>query len=204
MPGGTRAQTRKAGATCGATKRSGGKCTLAPGWGTIHPGIGKCKLHGGSVPNHIKAAAKDEHRKLLGHKREIDPHEAIIECIQLRAGEVQWLSEAMADLDKKDWVENTIAGKQFHLYARERQAAMNDLVRFSQIAISLGIAERHIKMVETYGELLAGLLRGVLDDLWPHLDADGRAKAPAIVRQRMLALDASRSQAALPPATAAA
>jgi hypothetical protein len=194
MAGGTRAQTRKAGATCGAKKRNGGKCTLAPGWGTPHPGIGKCKLHGGSVPNHIKAAAKEEHRRLLGHRREIDPHEAIIECIQLRAGEVQWLSERMAELDEKDWTEDTIAGKQFHLYARERQAAMQDQVRFSQIAISLGIAERHIKMVETYGELLAGLMRGVLDDLWPHLNEEGRAKAPQIIRARMLAIDNSRQQ----------
>jgi hypothetical protein len=87
----------------------------------------------------------------------------------------------MVDLDKKDWTEDTIAGKQFHLYARERQAAMQDLVRFSQIAISLGIAERHVKMLETYGELLAGLLRGVLDDLWPHLSEEGRAMAPQII-----------------------
>ena len=27
------------------------------GWGTDHPGIGSCKFHGGSTPNHRTAAA---------------------------------------------------------------------------------------------------------------------------------------------------
>lgn len=41
---------------CGAEKRGGGHCTQAAGWGTDHPGIGACKLHGGCTPNHRKAA----------------------------------------------------------------------------------------------------------------------------------------------------
>ena len=37
---------------CGAQKRqSEGECTRPAGWGTDHhPGQGRCKLHGGSVP----------------------------------------------------------------------------------------------------------------------------------------------------------
>jgi hypothetical protein len=41
---------------CGPEKRGGGHCTQAAGWGTGHPGIGACKLHGGCTPNHRKAA----------------------------------------------------------------------------------------------------------------------------------------------------
>lgn len=33
--------------TCGATNRKGDPCTRPAGWGTSHPGSGKCKLHGG-------------------------------------------------------------------------------------------------------------------------------------------------------------
>ena len=36
--------------TCGAKNRSGGACARPAGWGTPHPGTGRCKLHGGSVP----------------------------------------------------------------------------------------------------------------------------------------------------------
>lgn len=35
--------------TCGAsTKGSGSKCRLPAGWGTKHPGSGRCRLHGGA------------------------------------------------------------------------------------------------------------------------------------------------------------
>jgi hypothetical protein len=37
---------------CGAKTRSGSLCALPAGWGTVHPGVGRCKLHGGSTPNH--------------------------------------------------------------------------------------------------------------------------------------------------------
>lgn len=35
---------------CGAKTRSGGHCGQAAGWGTGHPGEGRCKLHGGKSP----------------------------------------------------------------------------------------------------------------------------------------------------------
>lgn len=187
--GGTAGAAAKTGATCGAKKRGGGLCNLASGWGTNHPGIGKCKMHGGSVPNHVKAAAKEEYRTLLGTPIEINPYEALLWCIKIRAGEVKWLSEKMKDLQEKDWIEDTLVGKQFHLFARERQAAMRDLARYTQMAVSLGIAERVVKLAETYGELLANYTQGLLEDLWPHLDEEGRAKAPAIVRGRMLLIE---------------
>lgn len=174
---------------CGAKKRTGGLCTLSSGWGTNHPGIGKCKFHGGKAPGHVKAAAKAEYRRLLGTPLEINPLDAILWCIKIRAGEVKWLSDRMHELDEKHWIEDTMVGKQFHLYARERQHAMADLARFSQMAVSLGIAERAVKLAETYGELLARYTKGLLDDLWPHLDAEGRAKAPQVVRRHLLVLD---------------
>lgn len=44
---------------CGARKRQGeGTCTRPAGWGTNHPGVGLCKLHGGSMPVHQAAARR--------------------------------------------------------------------------------------------------------------------------------------------------
>jgi hypothetical protein len=192
-PRGARGQANKIGVMCGAKKKNGGKCTLAAGWGTNHPGIGSCKLHGGSVPNHIKSAIKEEYRILFGSPMEINPLEALIWCIKVRAGEVKWLSDRMAELDEKHWIEDTIVGKQFHLYARERQKAMNDLARFSQQAISLGIAERAVKMAETYADLLARLIQGILGDL--DLTPEQRAKAPGIVRKHLIAIDGGAAEA---------
>jgi hypothetical protein len=203
--GAAAAAAKNGGVTCGAQKRKGGKCSMAAGWGTIHPGIGKCKLHGGSMPNHVKSAAREEHRRLLGRPREVNPYEAILECIRIRAGEVEWLSNEMSRLQEKSWVEETLVGKQFHLYARERGAAMNDLVRYSQIAVSLGIADRIVKLAETYGEMLANYTRGILDDLWPHLDEEGRKNAPIYIRRHLIALDGGLKDQplAIPEETAA-
>ena len=185
-------------AQCNAKTRGGGKCMKSAGWGTSHPGIGKCKLHAGSVPSHIKAAASEEHRRMLGVKREISPEDALLECIQIRAGEITWLSERMAKLQEKDFIEETMLGKQFHLYARERQAAMRDLARFSQMAIQMNIEERRVRIAETYGETLANLLRGILDELMPHLDKIGREEAPQIVRRHLIALNGGKQQLELP------
>jgi hypothetical protein len=200
---------RVAPVTCGAKKRQGGLCSMPAGWGTNHVGVGHCRQHSGNTPTHVKSAASAEYRKLLGTPVEINPVDALLMCIKIRAGEIKWLSDRMGDLQEKDFIEDTIVGKQFHLYARERQRAMSDLARYSQMAISLNIAERAVKMAETYGELLAQYTKGILDDLWPHLDAEGRKQAPHIVRKWLIALDGGKQEpithavAALPSASAA-
>jgi hypothetical protein len=187
-PKGMRATAERMGVTCGAKKRGGGHCRMAAGWGTNHPGIGVCKLHGGIVPQHVKAAAKQELRHLLGEEKEMNPFEAIMWCIRIRAGEVEWLSQKMGQLEEKDWVEDTLVGKQFTLFARERQAAMQDLVRFSQIAISMGIAERYVRLAEVYGHTIAKLIESVLNDEEMALTPEQKAVAPRVIRRQLLAI----------------
>lgn len=174
---------------CGAKRRKGGKCGMGAGWGTNHPGTGRCKLHGGSTPNHVKSAIGDEYRLLLGKEMEINPFDALLWVIRIRAGEVQWLTQRMSELDEKDWTESSLIGKQFHLFARERQAAMNDLARFSQMAISLGIAERSVRLAEQYGETLGRLIKGILEDL--DLSPEQMANAPGVVRKHLVLVSTS-------------
>lgn len=193
VAGAAGALKKTGGVACGANKKKGkpgGKCTLPAGWGTIHPGIGRCKLHGGSTPQHVKSAANEEYRQLLGRPIEINPLDALLACIRIRYGEVVWLTDEIAKLDEEDWIHDTIMGKQVHMWVRERHAAMNDLARFSQMAISLGIAERAVKLAETYGEMLARLIQGILSDL--NLSDEQRAKAPSIVRKHLILLDGGR------------
>jgi len=40
---------------CGARTRSGEPCRQAAGWGTDHPGVGRCKLHGGATPRGLQS-----------------------------------------------------------------------------------------------------------------------------------------------------
>lgn len=42
---------------CGAHRRQGeGTCRKTAGWGTSTPGVGYCRLHGGSTPTQVKRA----------------------------------------------------------------------------------------------------------------------------------------------------
>jgi len=188
-----REEMRNAHNVCGAkTSGTGKPCRKTAGHGTNHPGTGRCSLHGGRTVAHQKAAAKKVAHDFLGTPMDINPFDAIIWCIKIRAGEIKWLSDRMAELDQKAWLETTMVGKQFHVYARERHRAMQDLTKFSAMAVGLGIAERAVKLAEQYGELLAQYTQNLLNDLWPHLDEEGRAKAPGFVRLRLVQLDAGR------------
>jgi hypothetical protein len=173
------------GARCGAKKRDGGKCMLAAGQGTTHPGLGKCKFHGGSAPNSVKKAAR-EAAVLLGAPKEINPLDAIIWCIKMTAGEIEFYTDQMAELEKTQWVEDTVMGQQMHVFARMRAEAQERLVKFSKDAIQLGLTERAVKLAEQYGNTISVLVRGILDDLMPYISYEGQQKIPKIVRHHLL------------------
>lgn len=170
---------------CGAKKRGGGVCALRAGQGTTHPGIGSCKFHGGSTPAGVRSAVAKQ-AVLLGAPKEINPLDAIIWCIKMTAGEIDFYTEQMVELDKKNWLEETIMGKQMHVFARERALAQERLVKFSKDAISLGLAERAVKLAEQYGNTLARLIKGILDELMPYISKEGIELIPTIVRKHLL------------------
>lgn len=174
---------------CGARTRAGGICRMAKGHGTDHPGIGKCKYHGGGLPSHRAHAAKQS-AVLMGAPKDINPIDALMWCIRLTAGEVEFCTEQMELLEKDQWIEHTIIGKQLHMWAKERQNAVDRLAKFSKDAISLGIAERAVRVAEMYGHSIAKLVRGILNDL--ELTPDQQARAPHIVRKHLILLEGSR------------
>jgi hypothetical protein len=120
----------------------------------------------------------------------MNPVEAIIWSIRITAGEVKWLSEQIAEIDEKDWHENTVLGKQMHLYVRERRDRVGLLYKMGNDAIKLGLAERAIKMAEMYGVALSRFIMGVLDDL--KLTDDQLQRAPGIVRKHLVALEGNK------------
>lgn len=184
---GSRKQAAKIGVMCGARTRSGKPCRQAAGFGTPQLGFGPCKFHGGCLPSVIKSAASDSYRRLLGDPIEINPVEALLRCIAIRNGEITWLNQKIAELKEEDWVHDTIVGKQLNHWVKERNAAIQDLARFSHMAISLGIAERAVKIAEVYAQTIARLLQGIFSDL--ELTEEQRAKAPQIVRRHLIMID---------------
>jgi hypothetical protein len=185
---------------CGGRKRdgSGGVCTRPAGWGTDHPGIGKCKLHGGSTPNHKAAARVVQARRdvaTYGLPVDVEPGLALLQEVHRTAGHVAWLGAKVAELDPDDlvWgvteevdkgaseftgVDTTRAAKPnawLQLYREERK----HLVDVSAATVRAGVDKAIVKLTEQQGALIAGAISRILDAL--ELSPSQRALVPQVV-----------------------
>jgi len=200
----------KAAGKCGAKTRYGGICKNTAGMGTTHFGIGSCKYHGGNLANHTKHAAKQQ-AIMLGAPKDIDPVQALLWCIKITAGEVEWFTKQLETVETAQWFEETLMGRQLHILARARADAINRLAKYSADAIKLGIAERAVRIAELYGTSIANLLKGVLQDLV--LTEDQQKRVPEIIKRHLILLESgtltgeihkpSTEQPALPKRVAA-
>jgi hypothetical protein len=68
------------------------------------------------------------------------------------------------------------------LEAKERERCAN----FATKAVAAGLAERQVRLAERQGELLAQVIRGVLDELG--LSAEQKQLAPEVVRRYLTAV----------------
>jgi P27 family predicted phage terminase small subunit len=80
----------------GKKKQSEGTCTQAAGWGTPHPGTGRCKLHGGCAPSSVTAGVTAQAEKLL-YQRDAPPVTNPLEALQRLAGRALALEEVIGE-----------------------------------------------------------------------------------------------------------
>ena len=95
---------------CGATTRSADRtdCRRPAGWGTNHPGWGRCKLHAGSSPNHVESAAMQQAKataRIFAVPREVHPLDGMMECYWRTAGVVDAIEAICSQLlpDEMVW-----------------------------------------------------------------------------------------------------
>ncbi|MFE2407109.1 hypothetical protein ACFXDE_02060 [Kitasatospora sp. NPDC059408] len=92
------------GPVCGAKTRQEGSaehCGLPAGWGTDHPGVGRCKLHGGNTSGQrVQAAhtiAEREVRKVLA-ELDVEPIDDPLTALAQLAGQVVAWQQAIAEI----------------------------------------------------------------------------------------------------------
>lgn len=185
------------GRIAGGTDPSKGYCKQAPGWGTQHPGIGRCKRHGGSTPlyqEHVEALRAKKSAETFALPRHIDPHTALEEELDRTAGLVDWYTVRVRDL-KDAQLEGPVGGGQGaypeHKLSVWINALADERVRFRQVAkacIDAGIAQRRVEIAEQQGQLIAICIKGILQALGV-LD---HPEAPKIVREHLLQLHQTR------------
>ena len=179
----------------GPRKHGQGPCTQKAGWGTPHPGIGRCKLHGGCLPGPVAAAqraAAREMANLYGIPRHVDPADGLIEEYWRTAGIVAGLEQLVAGIPQDDLVfgvsevkqtepdESTEPSEGGSAPVREvkRRAAPNvwlklfteERDRYAKLGIEivrLGLEARRDEYIRAQVEVFAGVLQAPELDLSP-------------------------------------
>jgi hypothetical protein len=173
-------------ALCGAEGKTG-PCKNIAGKKTSHKGVGRCWLHGGASPqaevSGVVALARNE-MQVMGKPLDVPPHEAILLLIQIASGEVAYCSEKIAGLEDHQAMRDTMFGPVLNEWIKARHEAMDRLAVYSEKALKANVEERHVRVMERWGDDLAEFARGLLEDF----GLSGDPRAPEIVRRRMMLL----------------
>lgn len=180
-------------------------CTRPAGWGTPHPGTGRCKLHGGLMLGPITAGRRvlAEHAVVtFGLPREVDPRDALLEEVYRTAGTVDWLSRKVRELQDQDVVwgktqevvkdsgefpgTDTTKSAEVNVWVRLFQQERKHLIDVCKAAVAAGLEERRVRLAEQQGALLAGVIQAILRDL--NLSPEQQAKVGTVVPRHLRAV----------------
>ena len=196
---------------CGAKKRNGDPCGAAP-----MKGQKRCARHGGKSPQAKKAAERrlaeqeatrnmEKAVRTLGiteKYQDVDPGKALLEEISVTYAHVQWLREKVAELADEQLAWGKVSHEEgvgpegpidkttekaepsvwYQLYLKERE----HLVKVTTAALKAGIEERKVRLAESQGELVARVIRGILEAL--NLTTDQWALVQTVVPQQLRAI----------------
>lgn len=131
---------------CGSpTHATGSPCRRPARWGTSHPGLGNCKLHGGSTPNgvrHAEVLATEQQQARaadLLRAQGIEPVADPVAALRAVAGEHRVLTAAarqtMAEVAERDGLEVTAGQPIAALYEKSLANTGRLLARMTELGI---------------------------------------------------------------------
>lgn len=193
---------KRVGAICGA-KRTGksqsgpGVCCQPAGWGTDHPGIGHCKLHGGNTPNVEKADITKHVMKeaimTYGAPLDITPEQALLDEVHRTSGHVEWLRQRIATMGQEG--KENAALHQFtqmgvvpSFWIQAYQDERRHLVQVCKAAITSGLQERQVRLAEQQGQMIASILQAFLQDQRMSFTQPQLNEAPHVIRELLMTI----------------
>jgi hypothetical protein len=147
--------------------------------------------------------AQAEALKIMGPMIDIEPHDALLLCVRIAAGEVAYTTMKIQELEdplarpesdeEKTGEEHTSTHKEgpwdLHLWIRVRQQSLERLAKFSKMALDAGIDDRVVKLAEGQGNQLATVLQGIFQDLT--LTAEQMEVLPSIIERHLRMIEGS-------------
>ena len=167
------AQKRRDDATvniCGAQKHDGSICSQRAGWGTTHVGWGRCRHHGGMLRGGAIAAAREEMHG-MARPANVSAQQALRAVLRLAAGQLAYASAQVSNLSDDDLFVRAYSPSDGaitmvpHHWLKLQRDVMNDVARYSKMAMDAGVAERGILVKEQQTTMVADLLERVVDSL---------------------------------------
>jgi hypothetical protein len=158
---------------CGSHKtKGGGWCRMNAGYGTDHVGFGQCKRHLGATPV-ISRGAFRMMLRAMGDPIQVDPAQAMIQRIASTAGHVAWLEQKVGSfrfVERTKLDDDGVEVEQFMTPNQENwwriyREESDRLIKYSEIALRAGLAERTVKLAEQQGALVANAIDLILDGL---------------------------------------
>lgn len=147
-------------------------CHMDAGYGTDHPGFGRCKRHFGATPVMTKKGFIQMARA-MGDPVGIHPADAMERTIAATAGHVFWLEAKVGGYTFPEVVKlddegvETIQGMTpnqkmwWDIYCLERDR----LIKFCEIALRAGLAQRQVDIAQELGAKIAQAIDLVLAGL---------------------------------------
>lgn len=175
---------------CGGKKKQGdGTCTQPAGWGTPHPGTGRCKLHGGCAPSSVAAGIQAQAERLL-YKHDAAPVTNPLEALQALAGRAlaleQVIGEKVNELRSLRY-ETEGGGEQIRGELQVLERAMDRCGRMLTDIAKLGIEDRLATIRQKTADMLEEALTVALQKSGADLAGQAAAREEFKRRLRVVA-----------------
>jgi hypothetical protein len=178
---------------CGARRRQAeGSCGQAAGWGTSTPGIGPCKLHGGSTRSHrVRAETTRAHRTLAELTEPVEGPltDPLGELLMLAAEVVRWkalIAGKLGSLEDLTVGEAAVIRGEVILWERALDRCAHVLAAIAKLNIEERLATVQVRLAERQGEQAALVVFWALEEFGINLSERGAREVVARQMRRLV------------------
>jgi len=157
-------------------------CERHAGSGTIHPGTGPCRIHGGNAPSERRRGAVVT-AHAIARTINVDPWEALIVVMNRAYAWGAFYQAMLATVTDDD---DLRPGGAAWDWVKGAERCTDLTARYAKMALDAGVAERAVQQVELQGQLIAQVLGATIHEL--ALDDATEVRARAIMETQLRAL----------------
>ncbi len=143
-------------------------CGKSAGWGTPHRGTGRCTLHLGSTPSHVRHAQEQQARAGSAPRcaRHDHRHAAVEHALALAHGQMLYAAQTVAELPAERLVVTDRSGAtRVSGQVTFFQDALREYSRQAHDVVQLGLDEQRVQLEERRVEVMIRVLQRVLAEL---------------------------------------